>query len=141
MTREEFTQLYPDFYSSDVRWGDMDSMQHVNNTVFFRYFECSRMVFWDRLVKNLQNKFPKEIGPILASTSCQFKRPIYYPDSIVVGTKVTKTEEDRFTMEHTIWSEREQRIVALGEAVVVSYDYKAKQKAPIPSAWKEFMGF
>lgn len=141
MTDEEFKKLYTDCYHCDVRWGDLDAMQHMNNTVFFRFFESSRMAFWTRLEQAIQGQYPKEWGPILAATSCQFKRPVYYPDNVITGTKVIKMEEERFVMEHAIWSEREQNIVAKGDAVVVSYDYNTKKKIPVPKVWKQFMGF
>jgi acyl-CoA thioester hydrolase len=139
MTYEEFEKLYPDSYPSDVKWGEMDAMQHVNNTTFFRYFECARMKFWENLEKASHGKFPKTIGPILASTSCRFRRPLYYPDKIAVGAKLTSIAEDRFTVEHVVWSEREQSLVAEGEAVIVSFDYATKKKVALPQVWRDFM--
>jgi acyl-CoA thioester hydrolase len=138
MTFEEFVKLNPDHYLSDVKWGEMDAFQHVNNTVFFRYFECARMAFWDRL-ENSGRGTVSNVGLILASTSCRFKLPLYYPDKIAIGARMLSIGEDRFTVEHTVWSERAQKIVAEGDAVIVSYDYETKKKVLLPQAWKDFM--
>lgn len=137
MTYEEFEKLNPNPYRSDVKWGEMDSLKHVNNVIFFRYFECARMAFWGELEKSMKDK--SSIGPILASTSCRFRRPLYYPDNIAIGARTLSIEEDRFTMGHSVWSESQQAIVAEGDAVIVSYDYDAKKKVLLPAAWKEFM--
>lgn len=139
MTYEEFAKAYPHPYDSDVKWGEMDSLKHVNNVQYFRYFECARMGFWDRLENYSKGKFPHSIGPILASTGCRFKRPLYYPDKIAIGARVKSIQEDRFTVWHTVWSEREQEIVAEGDAVIVSFDYATKKKVPLPAVWREFM--
>jgi len=138
MTYEEFAKSNPNPYRSDVKWGEMDVLGHVNNTVFFRYFECARMAFWGALETSLKGKFDPSIGPILASTSCRFRRPLYYPDNIAIGARILSIEEDRFTVEHRVWSESQQDIVAIGEGVVVSFDYEKKKKVPLPPAWKEF---
>lgn len=139
MKYEEFLKVYPDCYVSDVRWGEMDSLQHVNNTNFFRYFESARMVFWAGLEKRVQGQVPPNIGPILASTSCRFKRPLYYPDKIAIGANVLAIADDRFTVGHAVWSEKENAIVAEGDAVIVSFDYHTKKKVPLPLAWKTIM--
>lgn len=139
MTYEEFARKNPNPYHSDVRWGELDSLQHVNNTVFFRYFECARMFFWEDLERNTKGKFPPKTGPILASTSCRFRRQLLYPDKIAIGVRISTIGEDRFTVIHTVWSESQQEIVAEGDAVIVSYDYEAQKKVPLPAAWKEFM--
>ena len=49
----------------DVAWGDMDALAHVNNTVFLRWFESARIVWWERLGLSAG---PDGIGPILART-------------------------------------------------------------------------
>ncbi len=139
MTYEEFCKHYPDRYTCDIKWGEMDAMQHVNNTLYFRYFESARMVFWHRLEQATQGQVPKTIGPILASTSCKFRRPLYHPDQIVVGARVESIAEDRFVVGHAIWSEREAAIAAEGDAVVVSFDYAAKKKILLPLPWQTIL--
>lgn len=115
-----------------VRWGDMDSFGHVNNTVFFRYMESARMKYFvDTGFMDMMKT--TGIGPILASTSCRFKGPLTYPDTVSVGTKVIKIEEFGFTMKFSVVSQKSNRGVAEGEAVMISYDYNKNKKVPLPS--------
>lgn len=114
-----------------VAWGEMDSFQHVNNVVYFRYFESARIAYSDR-IGLLDYKEKTGIGPILASASCRYRLPLTYPDTVSVGAKVTGMEEDRFTMSYIIVSQRYQKIAAEGDGVIVMYDYREGKKAAIP---------
>ena len=127
---------YPVIIEVPVAWGEMDAFAHVNNTVYFRYFESARIACFDRL-GFLSLREQTGIGPILASTSCRFKFPLTYPDTVSVGTKIASLEESRFVMEYRVVSQRHQRVAAEGEGVIVSYDYGEKRKAPIPDVLRE----
>jgi acyl-CoA thioester hydrolase len=65
-----------------IRWGDMDAMGHVNNTVYFRYMEQARIGWFDGLVPEAQAW--KTTALVIASASCNFKRPINYPGTVEV---------------------------------------------------------
>ncbi len=77
---------YPTVLSQDVIWGDMDAFGHVNNTVYFRYFEDARLAYFDT-VKMLEYKAENNVGPILANTECNFKLPLQYPDHIYIAAR------------------------------------------------------
>ena len=117
-----------------VKWGEMDAFQHVNNTVYFRYFEDVRLDFFRQVGIDAYMK-AHSIGPILASTQCRFKVPLSYPDTVHIGTYVTDIQKDRFTMKYLVYSENAKRIAAQGEGLIVSYDYKENKKADIPQIW------
>ena len=65
-----------------VRWGDMDAMGHVNNTVYFRYMEQARINWFEKLVP--QSDAWKSIGIVIANASCNFRRAINYPGTVEV---------------------------------------------------------
>lgn len=114
-----------------VRWGDLDAFQHVNNSVFFVYFESARIAYFDAL-KYREHLEETGQGPILAETTCRFRRPLKYPDQLIVGARVTDIGEDRFTMEYRLWSEQWQAAAAKGTGVLVSYDYRNEKRCPLP---------
>lgn len=122
---------YPVMIEIPVAWGEMDSFQHVNNIVYFRYFESARILYSQKIgLHNLKDE--TGIGPILGSTSCRYKLPLTYPDKVTVGAKTVSIEEDRFTMQYVVVSHRHQKIAAVGEGVVVMYDYRIGKKTAIP---------
>jgi len=128
---EKMLEGYPVVIEIPVAWGEMDSLQHVNNIVYFRYFESARMAYFNRI--NFWSYMDETgIGPILASTQCKFRIPLSYPDTVSVGARITNKEEDRFLMEYVVVSHQHEKIAAKGEGVIVSYDYREKKKVLLP---------
>ncbi len=114
-----------------VAWTDMDAYQHVNNVVYFRWFEAARIAYAERIGLHAF-KVRTGIGPILGSTSCRYRLPLTYPDTVRVGTRVTAVDEDRFTMQYVIVSRTHGKVAAEGDGVIVMYDYEAGRKIAIP---------
>ena len=114
-----------------VAWADMDSFGHVNNVVYFRYFENARIEYIRRLGwwESLKET---GVGPIVASTHARFRRPVSYPDTLLAGAKLVAMAEDRFTLKHSLVSRKTGELVTEGEAVVVTFDYRAGTKVSIP---------
>src|SRR5688500_1058130 len=108
--------------SVPVAWGEMDAFAHVNNTVYFRWFESARIAYFDRVAFR-EPALNGGIGPILASTQCRFRRPLSYPDTVRVGARVSELGVDRFTMEYRVVSVSSGALAAEGFGVVVAYDY------------------
>jgi len=113
-----------------VHWGEMDAFDHVNNVTYFRYFESARIAYFDALGYR-EAMAVERVGPILASTACRFRRPLTYPDDLVVGAGVSEVGADRFTMQYAVWSTRLSTVAATGEGLIVNYDYTNNRKAPL----------
>ncbi len=124
---------YPAVIEIPIAWGDMDAFQHVNNIMYFQYFEGARMAYFEKL-NYMEHKDQTGIGPILASTQCKFKIPLSYPDTISAATRVSRVLQDRFLMEYIIVSHRYKKIAAEGDGWIVSFDYHNGTKIPIPDA-------
>ncbi|MFW9992564.1 MAG: acyl-CoA thioesterase, partial [Candidatus Odinarchaeota archaeon] len=127
---------YPVVIELPVSWGDMDALQHVNHTVYFRYFLNGRVAYLEKL-DSMKLMEDTGIGFILASILCKYKVPLTYPDRVLVGTKVTKVEDDRFTVKQVLVSDKHGKLAAVVEAVLVTFDYKNNKKTPIPEELKE----
>ncbi|MFT5357428.1 MAG: acyl-CoA thioester hydrolase [Polyangiales bacterium] len=106
----------------------MDSFGHVNNTIYFRWFEHARIAFFEQV--GWSNDLGA--GPILAKTDCVFRQPVTYPDSIEVIATARDLGEDRFTMGYEVISKR-LGVAAFGSGRVIAFDYAAQKKAPIPA--------
>lgn len=64
-----------------IRWGDMDAMGHVNNTVYFRYIESTR-IEWFRSLGCTPG--PEGEGPVIINAFCSFLKQLEYPGDIRV---------------------------------------------------------
>src|SRR5436190_19369402 len=115
-----------------VAWGDMDSFGHVNNVVYFRYFENARVEYFRR-IGWWESLAATGIGPIVGSTQARFRRPVKYPATLRAGAKVVSFGTDRFTIRHVLVSRATGELVTEGDAVVVAIDYRANAKVPLPA--------
>ncbi|UCG87424.1 MAG: acyl-CoA thioesterase [Gemmatimonadota bacterium] len=129
-------EAFPVVLGIPVQWGELDAYGHVNNSVFFRYFESVRMVYLERC-GFIESYNVDKIGAILRSTECTFRQPLYHPDDVIVGARVTALDEDRFAMAYVAVSVNTGQTVAEASAVVVSFDYENLTKAPLPIAVRE----
>ncbi len=118
-----------------VAWGEQDLFGHVNNIVYFRYFESVRMHYLER-IGVLRSHTERGHGVILASTTCDFLRPVEWPQTLHVRTGTTRVGNTSFTMSYRITDEQE-RAVAEGISVLVMYDYNAGVKMPIPAGIRD----
>ncbi|GMR23151.1 MAG: thioesterase family protein [Acidobacteriota bacterium] len=133
MDRVTFASDFPVVFETPVAWGEMDSMGHVNNIVYFRYFESARLAYFER-VGFLDEMKRSGVGPILATTQCRFRKPLTYPDHIRIGATARDLREDRFTMLYCIESEALGTIAADGEGLIVAYDYNKRSKVAVPDS-------
>jgi acyl-CoA thioester hydrolase len=122
---------FPVVVELPVCWGEMDSYRHVNNVVYFRYFENARLEYFRRL-DWFEYERQTGIGPILAATHARFRKPLTYPDTIWVTARAASIEDDRFHLEHRVVSRRLAAIVAEGKGTVVTYDHREGRKVAMP---------
>jgi len=111
-----------------VAWGDMDAAQHVNNTVYLRYGETSRIEF----LRACELDFDiKGSGVILGEINCKYKFPLTFPDKVWVGTRalLDTIEYHSFWTEQIIVSQKYNRISAILQAKLVYYDFVQLKKS------------
>ena len=126
------TDQYPVVLKQDVLWGDMDTFGHVNNTVYFRYFEDARLVYFEK-TGILKFKDQTNIGPILANTHCNFKLPLKYPDAITYcwpAPLLRRLKKLLCNIRFTVM--RCAATAAEGEGLLVYYDYNQGKSCEIP---------
>jgi acyl-CoA thioester hydrolase len=118
-----------------IRWGDMDAMGHVNNTVYFRYMETSR-IDWCRSIGCMPEQSGQ--GPVIVNAWCNFLQQLRYPGNVLTRHYVTtigRTSFDTFiTMERdddpgTVWAE--------GGARMVWIDFATNQSLALPEWLRE----
>jgi acyl-CoA thioester hydrolase len=116
-----------------VRWGDMDAMGHVNNTVYFRYMEQARIGWFDALVP--RNEAWKSTAIVIANASCNFKRPINYPGTVEVRLLIGAPGGSSVATYYELIIEEE--LYADGAATVVFIDVENQKPVRIPQQIRE----
>jgi acyl-CoA thioester hydrolase len=127
----------PRVFSMDmnVRFRDLDAMGHVNNAVFFTYFEQVRIRFFQEIFHILD---PSDNIVILASITCNFLKAITLEKKLTVQMGVTAIGRKSFTLNYQIVDRLDKTIVyATGESIQVWYDYGAEQTFEISQNQRE----
>jgi acyl-CoA thioester hydrolase len=114
----------------EVRFRDCDAMGHVNNSVYFTYFEQCRLLFW----RSLTGAPNPKTSVILAHAACDFRAPAHFGDRLEVRTRVGAVGRSSVTMTYELVNLDTERLHAQGQAVLVSYDYEARAARPLPAA-------
>lgn len=119
-----------------VFWGDMDSLGHVNNIIYFRWFESARIEYFNRLSFSA-DATGGQLGPILAAATCNFRRQSTFPDSVSIGARMARMGKSSFTLEHQVYSHAQSAIVADGSSTIVTFDYSTNKSHPMPEPFRE----
>jgi acyl-CoA thioester hydrolase len=135
-SKEKFLSDFPINVSIPVQWGDMDAAQHVNNTVYLRWAETGRIHFFDTITEGF-SLVGDEVGVILGYQDCKYIFPVTYPDTVCIGMKMGEIKQDRFMLLVHIFSEKYQRLAAISNQTIVTYNYKALCKIDIPARFLE----
>jgi acyl-CoA thioester hydrolase len=111
-----------------IRWGDMDAMGHVNNTVYFRYMEQARIGWFEALVP--ESEAWNTTGIVIANASCNFKRPINYPGTVEVKVLTGPPGGSSVPTFYELMVDND--LYADGAATVVFIDMQAQKPVRIP---------
>lgn len=118
-----------------IRWGDMDAMGHVNNTVYFRYIESARIA-WLEQAGALPDPAASNEGPVIVNAYCSFLKQLTYPGEIEVTTHVGPPGRSSIEVTHEIRlvgpDGQAGALHAQGGAKMVWVDFKAEKSRPLP---------
>ena len=121
---------YPVKLTLRLDWSEMDLFGHINNVSYFKYVQASRVNYWE--TSGIDEYFKtRKIGPILASTSCQFRKPLFYPGNIVAEARIDFIKNSSFGIHHRILNQQGE-VAAEAEDVIVFYDFTTHQKVTFP---------
>lgn len=127
MTLDDFKSTFPVIIELPVQWGEMDAFNHVNNVTYFRYFESARIAYFEACGL-LGRKLAPGIGPILASTECKYRRPVNYPDRLLVGARTGELQPFGLVQHYGIFSQNQQALTTEGQGRIVLLDYNTNNK-------------
>jgi acyl-CoA thioester hydrolase len=122
---------YPIVVTLPVQWGEQDMYGHVNNTVYFRWYETARIAYAEKVGLPEMTQ-TLGVGPILAAINCNYRRQVRYPDTIQIGARVTRLGRTSLTMEHHVVSAKQGVLVADGDSTIVCFNYRDQKPVPVP---------
>jgi acyl-CoA thioester hydrolase len=114
-----------------IDWSEMDLFGHVNNVAFFKYIQAARVNYWELVGLTKLHK-EENIGLMLASSKCDFKKPLFFPGNLSIVSKIAYVKTTSFSLHHLILNNKKE-ICAEAEDVMVLYDFTKHEKVPFPA--------
>jgi acyl-CoA thioester hydrolase len=115
----------------DIRWGDLDALNHVNNTLYFRYLEETRIRWFETLKQQVHKQ---NCGPVIVTASCEFLQMVTYPEKLEIRLHSDPPGRSSVNLHHDIIKTSNNEIAAKGQCKVVWIDYQAQKSTPLPDA-------
>jgi acyl-CoA thioester hydrolase len=121
-----------------IRFADLDALNHVNNANYLTYIELARIHYLHEVVKAEMGLHQE--GLILAKATIDFKQPVLLTDEIVVKTRCNRLGNKSFEMEYEMLKTNtggEPVLMATSSTVLVCLDYSTGKTVQVPVAWRQ----
>lgn len=129
-----FNQLkFPFPIKQEVYWGEMDSFGHINNVIYFRYFETGRINFFNQtgFWKDLDDE---QVRIVVVKLECNFVQEIVYPKQIEIAVAIKEIGNTSMKVHHIVRDANDNNVIfAHGEGVIVGTDSNTGKSKP----WSE----
>jgi acyl-CoA thioester hydrolase len=122
---------YRHFLAIPTRWMDNDVYRHVNNVVYYSYFDTVvNQYLVERGVLDIETS--TVIG-LVVETQCHYFSPIAFPDIVHAGLRVAKLGTSSVRYEIGIFRNAEAQAAAQGHFVHVYVDRASNRPTPLPA--------
>ncbi len=118
----------------EVRFCDTDALGHVNNAVYFSYFEMARGAYFEAV--HGRPFGVDDFALVVAEASCRYRAPAFYGDRLVVEMATTSIRSRSFEARYRIVEEASGRVVAEGRSVQVAFDHQAGRTTTFPPGFR-----
>lgn len=118
-----------------IRFNDIDAIGHINNNIYFSYFDLGKTTYLDDLRPTAVSWTEGLI--VIAHIEVDFLSPIYYKESIAVDTKIIRLGEKSGTFLQQIRNVKNGDIKCRCSSVFVTYNANTQSSMPIPNDWRE----
>lgn len=136
MSREPLRprSAYRHFTPISTRWHDNDVYGHVNNVVYYSWFDTAVNSWLIEVgLLDIQNGNP--IG-LVVETGCRYAASVEFPQKVEVGLKVARLGSSSVTYHLGIFVEGAQEPAAEGHFTHVYVDRDTRRPTPLPEAWR-----
>jgi acyl-CoA thioester hydrolase len=117
-----------------TRWADNDAYGHVNNTVYYEWFDTV-VNAWLIEAGLLDIAHGDPIG-LVVETGCRYARPLAYPEPVEVGLAVEQIGKSSVKYRLGVFSQNENEAAAEGHFIHVYVGRESRRPAALPAPWR-----
>lgn len=118
----------------EVRFNDIDIVGHVNNTVYFSFYDTGKAMFFRDIIDSRIDW--RKVETVIANVDCAYIAPIFFNDNLVVGTLCESIHDRSFKLLQVIADANTGAIKSACETVMVSFDPATQKSIPMPDRWR-----
>ena len=118
-----------------IRFSDVDVVGHVNNIVYFAYYDTGKAAFMAELLGRLVTW--DKVDTVVANVDCAFISPILFGENIEVLTTCTGLHDKSFKLLQMLRNADSGEVKSVCETVMVSFDPHTQKSAPLSDEWRE----
>lgn len=112
-----------------LRWRDMDSYQHVNNSEYLTLCEEARIAWF----RSLRGPWRSETAePVIARIELDYKKPLVHPANVIVSLSLERLGNSSLSLHHTLTTDADAMIYAVGKSVLVWTNPQTGRATPVP---------
>ena len=117
-----------------VRFNDVDSFGHVNNTIYFSFYDLGKTTYFDEV----RRQFPElsDIAAVIVNAQVDFLLPVYMAEQIAVQTAVIEIGNKSFKLQQQVINTKTGEVKCVCRTIMVGFDKKSSTSQPIPDEWK-----
>lgn len=117
-----------------IRFNDVDILGHVNNTVYFSFYDTGKAYYFQDVRKGQMEW--RRVETIIANINCTYVKPIFFGNNIEVHTRCISIGEKSFRLQQVITDDKKE-IRSVCETVMVSFNPENNTATPLPDYWRE----
>ena len=131
-----YPQDFPYYQEIEVRYADLDTLQHVNNVTIMQYVENARIGYY-QAAGIWDGKIRHGFGMVVASVKIDFLSSIMFGDPVRVGIKTGRIGGKSITFRFQVENSQSGQVFARGEVVMVSFSQEEQKSVPVSQEWRE----
>ena len=128
-------EIFSNSLPLQIRFSDVDVVGHVNNIVYFAFYDTGKAAFMTEL---LGRKISwKKVDTVVANVDCAFVAPIFYGENIEVFTTCTGVHDKSFKLLQMIANVDTKEVKSVCETIMVSFNPDTQKSAPLSEEWRQ----
>ena len=118
-----------------IRFNDIDILGHVNNTVYFSFYDTGKAYYFNAVRRGQMNW--QEVDTVIANVNCAYISPILFGEKVEVYTRCEALGEKSFKLRLMLVEKTTGDVKSVCETVMVSINRETKKSCPIPESWRK----
>ena len=119
-----------------LRFNDIDALGHVNNSVYFQFFDLAKTEYFAGLEVNADINWCKP-AIVIANVNCSFLVPTVFQEPVEVLTQCAHLGNKSLTLLHHVLNSDTRELKCTCATVMVNMDPETNQPSPIPQVWRD----